>query len=133
MTAEFLGVPFSEDVGYFLEGTDSVHQLFDFLERGEHALVNFNPRFAQMLIYMRVMPQFVHAVYGGNDLYAQTLLPYKSICRAQTEKLVVSPSPAPTSSARKASPATRMTTRAATATGFLRTCLINLERPPVHI
>ena len=28
---------------------------------------------------MRVMPEFVHAVYGRNDLYAQVLLPYSSI------------------------------------------------------
>jgi hypothetical protein len=27
---------------------------------------------------MRIMPQFVHAVYGGNDLYAQVQLPYRS-------------------------------------------------------
>ena len=57
---------------------DSIDQFFDFLERGEHALVNLNPHFALMPIYMRVMPEFVHAVYGGNDLYAQVLLPYRS-------------------------------------------------------
>jgi hypothetical protein len=71
MTARFFGVPFSEEIGYFLEWTDSINQFFDFLERGEHALVNLNPHLVLMPRHMRIMPQFVHAVYGGNDLYAQ--------------------------------------------------------------
>ena len=50
MTAQFFGVPFSEEVGYFLEGTHSIDQFFDFLERSEHALVNLNPHFALMRI-----------------------------------------------------------------------------------
>src|SRR5215467_13817459 len=48
---------------------DSIDQFFDFIKRGEHALVNLNPHFVLVPIYTRIMALFVHAVYGGDNFY----------------------------------------------------------------
>ena len=58
---------------------DSIDQFFDFIKRGKHALVNLNPHFVQVPIYTRMMPLFVHAVYGGDNFYTHVLLPYRQI------------------------------------------------------
>jgi hypothetical protein len=58
---------------------DSVDQFFDFVERGEHALINLNPHFALAPIYTRIMPLFVHAVYSGDNFYTHILLPYRQM------------------------------------------------------
>ena len=52
-----------------------IDELFDFVEGGEHALVDLNPYSALMFKQMGLMASFLHAVYGGNDFYAQVLLP----------------------------------------------------------
>jgi len=62
---------------------DPINQLFNFVERCEHALVNLYPYLALMFIEMRIMSTFVHTVYCGNDLYAQVLLPYKAKASTQ--------------------------------------------------
>ena len=119
---------------------DPINQLFNFVERCEHALVNFHPYLALMFIEMRIMPTFVHTVYCGNDLYAQVLLLYIQInstvgvrsARSVSwqprlvalRQLVISTSSAPGASARKSPSA---------ATGFLRTRLVNLERTTFDI
>ena len=54
-----------------------IDQLFNFVERCEHAPVNLYPYFALMFIEMGIMAVFLHAVYRGNDFYAQILLPYR--------------------------------------------------------
>jgi hypothetical protein len=54
---------------------DPINQLFDFVERGEHALVNLYPYFAMMFVEASIMAAFLHAVYCGNDFYAQIMLP----------------------------------------------------------
>jgi len=56
-----------------------INQLLNFIERCKHALVNLHPYFALMFIKMGIMAAFLHAVYCGNDFYAQVLLPYKQI------------------------------------------------------
>src|SRR5215469_8834494 len=56
---------------------DSVDQFFDFVERGEHALINLNPHFVLVPIYTRIMPLFVHAVYSGDNFYTHILLPHR--------------------------------------------------------
>jgi hypothetical protein len=53
---------------------DSIDQFFDFIKRGEHALVNLNPHFVLVPIYTRIMALFVHAVYGGDNFYTHLLL-----------------------------------------------------------
>ena len=53
---------------------DPVDQFFDFVERGEHALVNLNPLFALMPTYMHFMPLFVHTVYRRYDFYTHVSL-----------------------------------------------------------
>lgn len=58
---------------------DSIDQLFDFIKRGEHALVNLNPHFVLVPTYTSMMPLFVHAVYGGDNFYTHALLPYSQI------------------------------------------------------
>jgi len=55
---------------------DPIDQLFNFVERCEHAPVNLHPYFALIFIEMDIMAAFLHAVYCGNDFYAQILLPY---------------------------------------------------------
>ena len=54
---------------------DSVDQFFDFVERGEHALINLNPHFVLVPIYTRIMPLFVHAVYSGYNFYTHIFAP----------------------------------------------------------
>jgi hypothetical protein len=57
---------------------DPSHQFFDFIERGKHGLVNLNPHFIPVPIHTRMMPVFVHAVYGGDNFYTHVLLlPYR--------------------------------------------------------
>ena len=56
---------------------ESVDQFFDFVERGEHALVNLNPHLVLVPTYARTMPLFVHAVYSGNNFYTHILLPHR--------------------------------------------------------
>jgi hypothetical protein len=58
---------------------DSIDQFFDFIKRGEHALVNLNPHFVLVPTYTSMMPLFVHAVYGGDNFYTHALLPYSQI------------------------------------------------------
>jgi hypothetical protein len=58
---------------------DTIDQFFDFIKRGEHALVNLNPHFVLVTTYPRMMPLFVHAVYGGDNFYTHALLPYSQI------------------------------------------------------
>src|SRR6516225_10413423 len=101
---------------------DTVDQFFDFVERGEHALVNLNPHFVLVPIYTSIMALFVHAVYSGDNLHTHVLLPYRH--------LVVSTSPAPRAPARKSSSATGTI---ATAAGFLRTRFVDLERTAFDI
>jgi len=52
-----------------------IDQLFNFVECCEHAPVNLYPYFALMFTEMGIMTAFLHAVYCGNDFYAQVLLP----------------------------------------------------------
>src|SRR6516225_6260266 len=96
---------------------DTVDQFFDFVERGEHALVNLNPHFVLVPIYTSIMALFVHAVYSGDNFHTHVLLPYRH--------LVVSTSPAPRAPARKSSSASGTI---ATAAGFMRTRFVDLER-----
>ena len=56
---------------------EKVGSLFDFIKRGEHALVDLNPHFVLESKYARIMALFVHAVYGSDDFYAHPLLPNK--------------------------------------------------------
>jgi len=73
---------------------DSVDQFFDFIKRGEHALVNLNPHFVLVPIYTRIMPLFVHAVYCGDNFYTHLLLPYSKIplsAYPQRENVLCSP------------------------------------------
>lgn len=58
---------------------DSIDQFFDFIKRGEHALVNLDPHFVLVPTYTSMMPLFVHAVYGGDNFYTHALLPYSQI------------------------------------------------------
>ena len=88
-------------------------QLFNFRERCQHTLVYLHPYFAAMFVETRIVPTFLHIVYRDNNFYAQD---FSSL---ELRQLVVSTS--------AASSAT-ITTASATATGFLRTRLINLER-----
>src|SRR5215831_21248739 len=99
---------------------DSIDQFFDFIKRGEHALVNLNPRFVLVPIYTSIMPLFVHAVYSGDNFHTHVLLRtdkfrcrrthgtkiYCAIQAVWLGQLVVSTSPAPRSPARKSSSAT---------------------------
>jgi len=74
-----------------------IDQFFNFVERCEHALVNLHPYFALMFIEMDIMAALLHAVYCGNNFYAQVLLPYRQIRRwgANPRQLVASTSSAP--------------------------------------
>jgi len=73
-----------------------IDQLFNFVECCEHAPVNLYPYFALMLTEMGIMTAFLHAVYCGNDFYAQILLHTDKFRRRSTNaKQLV----APTSSA----------------------------------
>jgi hypothetical protein len=118
---------------------DSIDQFFDFIKRGEHALVNLNPHFVLVPTYPRMMPLFVHAVYRGDNFYTHALLPYSQIplpaylwcentlCN-RTEVLgylMVSTPSAARAPARKSS---SVTGTMPTATGFLRTRFVDLER-----
>ena len=76
---------------------DPINQLFNFVERCEHALVNLYPYFSMMFVETGIMAAFLHAVYCGNDFYAQVLLPTQinsSRARNATQ-LVASTSSAP--------------------------------------
>ena len=61
-----------------------VDELFNLVKRCEHALVNLHQHFALMFIEVGIMTTFLHAVYCGNDFYAQVLLPYRPILPAET-------------------------------------------------
>src|SRR5215470_7296543 len=108
-----------------------IDQLFNFVECCEHAPVNLHPYFSLMFIEMGIMAAFLHAVYRGNDFYAQVLLLYKSIPPSgyEREALVASTSSAPWPPTRKSSSSTRMTTT----TGLLGTSLIDLKRSTFNI
>src|SRR6516164_9823898 len=123
---------------------DSIDQFFDFVERGEHALINLNPHFVLVPIYTRIVPLFVHAVYGSDNFtltYCSHTYKFrcrrtrsaKIYCATRTEdlgQLVVSTSTAARSPARESPPATRTIT---IATGFLRTRFVDLERTALDI
>src|SRR5215467_4658194 len=55
---------------------DPINQLFNFVERYEHAPVNLHPYFALAFIEMGIMAAFLHAVYCGNNFYAHVSLRY---------------------------------------------------------
>src|SRR5262249_24691345 len=96
-----------------------------------HALVNLDPYLALVSIEMGLMPVFLHAVYCGDDFYAQVLLlTYKFRAVGNAGPLVTSTSAASSPPARKSSAAARTATAA---TGFLRTSLIDLQRSTFEI
>jgi hypothetical protein len=122
---------------------DSIDQLFDFIKRGEHALVNLNPHFVLVPKYAGIVSLFVHTVYRSHDFHTHAFLPNKFrplqtrrakiCCATQTEdfgQLVASPTTAARPPARKSSPATGTI---AVATGFLRTRFVHHERATFDI
>lgn len=117
---------------------DPIDELFNFVEGCEHAAVNLHPYFALMFIDMGIMAAFLHAVYCGNDFYAQVLLPIQKnspVGVLTRGNLVASTSSS--APARKSSSATRtsatMTTATAAATRFLWTSFIDLKRATFKI
>ena len=123
-SAQFLCMPLFEKLFQFFKGMNPFDQFFNFRERCQHALVYLHPYFAAMFVETRIVPASLHIVYRDNNSYAQD---FSSL---ELRQLVVSTSAASaTPSARKSSSSSAtITTASATATGFLRTRLINLER-----
>src|SRR5262249_22666848 len=71
---KYLRVSLLEKFSYIFECMYPINQFFDFLERGEHAMVNLHPYFALKLVQMCIMSELVHAVYSGNNFHTHVSL-----------------------------------------------------------
>jgi hypothetical protein len=84
-------MPAFEKIGLLFEGMDAIDQFFDFIKRGEHALVNLHPHLVLVPKYAGIVSLSIHAVYRGHNFHTHAFLPKQISLSLVARRSVVQP------------------------------------------